>query len=63
MTDAMTIIAIGTISLLLGFFYSGSYNKAMPPARRKPDNPPNMLMRAIFIIIGLVALVIGLARM
>ena len=62
MTDAVTIIAIGTMSPLLGFFYSGSYNKAMAPVRRKPNNPPNMLMRVIFVIIGLVALAVGFAR-
>jgi len=46
-------VAVGALLVLAAFFYTGSYKGAFVYGRRKPDYPPNFLMRVIFLLGGL----------
>ena len=45
------MLFIGLVLVVVGFCYTGSYNRAF--GRGKPDYPPNLLVRVLFVGFGL----------
>jgi hypothetical protein len=44
---------IGALLVFAAFTYKGTYNGVFVYGRRKPDNPPNPVVRVLFFIGGL----------
>ena len=53
-------IAVGTLLIVLAFFYTGTYSKAF--GRGKPDIPPTRRLRIVLGVLGFVFVLFGLVR-
>jgi len=61
MHEDVAIIVVGCVAVLLGFFYTGIHNRAF--GRGKPEYPPTLQMRIVFICLGVLFVVFGVVKM
>ena len=60
MSEDIAIVIIGCLVVVLGFLYTGSFNRAF--GRGRPDNPPTLQMRVVLVSVGIFFIVFGLVR-
>jgi uncharacterized protein YhhL (DUF1145 family) len=61
MTENLLIIAFGVLLIVLSF-RAKVYSHGMPPRRKKPKHPVTRTQRVVFLVFGVLALVLGMAR-